>query len=129
MNPNMTKIASLLEADAVAIEKLAAQVEAQEQELEDLRSKLAAYEHREQCQKLASLMVEKGLSHGQGYEELVSNLSAYPPEKIELMKEAAQMAGPNLYANYAAANPNPTPYGGSPGNVSASALDNWAVGG
>lgn len=126
---NTAKIAALLEADAVSLAKLAQALEESEARVQELEEKIASYEHLEECRKVAGMMVERGLSNGQSFNELVENLSAYPGQKIAVMKAAAEMSGPNLYANYAAASPNPTPYGGAPSSVSSSALDAWASGG
>lgn len=122
---NYIKLAALLEANAVEIKQAAA-------ENRELRAKVAAYEKKELCQKLASEMVRKGLASD--FLDTVNTLTQHTEEKLAAISEAVNLTATNNYVDYRSGLPDQgETYSENPAFKSSlpsvNALDSWASGG
>jgi len=125
-------IVRLLEANARELNNLGTKVAQLQADNEELLAKVAHYEKRETCAKLASEMVARGIS-SESVEDVTKNLMGFPAEKIAQYQAAIELQGPqNFYDNYRLSSEEAVErplYEGGAAKMSAQALDAFVNGG
>ena len=66
------------------------------EENRELKEKVAGYERKEHAEKVASLMVERGIEPNVGYQEKVASLLRDPQRDLRVMEEAVRLEVPAL---------------------------------
>ena len=77
-----------------------------------LKEKVAAFQHRERIEKIATVMESKGLNRDSSYEEKVASLQSH--ENLDAVEQAIQMSAPQI--KLAAVSDNP----GNPSDATSS---------
>ena len=94
MEDNTTDIgkqaAETIEKLSAHIQKISHEREVFQKAFEDAVTKLARYEHLEDCRKMASVLLEKGCIAEEDYSEKVASLYKMKVSELEGMKNAVQ---------------------------------------
>lgn len=103
---SMTKVAEVL-ADAAAV------IRQVTQERDEAVSKLASVERRQEVEKLAAQMKEKGLS-SDPTEHLIENLEKAASEgRLDKLKDAVELVAPDMWSKFASPSDDRRDLGGA----------------